>query len=214
MTQDNLILLAAGGTGGHLFPAQALAHALSARGARVRLATDERALQYGDAFPAEKIHEIASATPTGGSLASKAVAALKLGRGVLQAYALLGDIKPRAVVCFGGYPTVPPALAAALRGVPLILHEQNAVMGRANKFLSKRAKIIASGFPEIAGLPDALRGAGGSCRQSGAPGGDRGGGAALPGVCRQQAAPSRHRRLAGRAHHVGCGSLGYRPAVR
>jgi len=157
MTQDNLILLAAGGTGGHLFPAQALAHALSERGARVQLATDERALRYGDAFPAEQVHEIASATPTGGSLASKAAAALRLGRGVLQAYALLGEIKPRAVVCFGGYPTVPPALAAALRGVPLILHEQNAVMGRANKFLSKRAKVIASGFPEIAGLSDGLR---------------------------------------------------------
>jgi UDP-N-acetylglucosamine--N-acetylmuramyl-(pentapeptide) pyrophosphoryl-undecaprenol N-acetylglucosamine transferase len=75
---------------------------------------------------------------------------------VRQAYALIGRIKPRAVVCFGGYPTVPPALAASLRGIPLILHEQNAVMGRANKFLSRRAKIIASGFPEIEGLPPEL----------------------------------------------------------
>ena len=93
MTQDNLILLAAGGTGGHLFPAQALAHALSERGARVQLATDERALQYGDAFPAEKIHEIASATPTGGSLASKAAAALRLGRGVLAGLCVAGTDK-------------------------------------------------------------------------------------------------------------------------
>jgi UDP-N-acetylglucosamine--N-acetylmuramyl-(pentapeptide) pyrophosphoryl-undecaprenol N-acetylglucosamine transferase len=92
----------------------------------------------------------------GGSPLAKARAALKLGQGVRQAYALLGRIKPRAVVCFGGYPTVPPALAAFLRGVPLILHEQNAVMGRANKFLSRRAKIIASGFPEIEGLPPEL----------------------------------------------------------
>jgi len=157
MNPDNLILVAAGGTGGHLFPAEALSHALIARGARVRLATDSRALKYGQAFPAEAVHEIASATPTGGSPFAKAQAALMLGKGVLEAYALLGKIKPRAVVSFGGYPTVPPALAAALRGVPLILHEQNAVMGRANKFLSQRAKIIASGFPVIEGLPDALR---------------------------------------------------------
>ena len=156
MKTDNLILVAAGGTGGHLFPAEALAGALNRRGARVRLATDERALQYGQAFPAEAIHEIASATPMGGSLLAKARAALKLGQGVRQAYALLGRIKPRALVCFGGYPTVPPALAASLRGIPLILHEQNAVMGRANRFLSRRAKIIASGFPEIEGLPPEL----------------------------------------------------------
>ena len=60
----------------------------------------------------------------------------------------LGEIKPRAVVGFGGYPTVPPALAASLRGVPLILHEQNAVIGRANRLLAQRAQLIASGFPD------------------------------------------------------------------
>jgi UDP-N-acetylglucosamine--N-acetylmuramyl-(pentapeptide) pyrophosphoryl-undecaprenol N-acetylglucosamine transferase len=158
MNEDNLILVAAGGTGGHLFPAEALSHALIARGARVQLATDQRALQYGKEFPAEAVHEIASATPMGGSILGKARAALALANGVRQAYALLGVIKPRAVVSFGGYPTVPPALAAALRSVPLILHEQNAVMGRANKFLSQRAKVIASGFPAIEGLPESLRG--------------------------------------------------------
>ncbi len=154
---DNLILVAAGGTGGHLFPAQALAHALVARGARVRLATDERALRYGADFPAEEIHEIASATPTSSGAAAKISAALTLGKGVIEAYRLLGKIKPRAVVSFGGYPTVPPALAASLRAVPLILHEQNAVMGRANRFLAKRAEKIACGFPTLDGLPDSLR---------------------------------------------------------
>ncbi len=157
MSEDNLILVAAGGTGGHLFPAEALSHALISRGARVQLATDERALQYGKAFPAEAVHEIASATPMGGSIKGKAFAALTLAKGVYEAYGLLGDIRPRAVVSFGGYPTVPPALAASLRGVPLVLHEQNAVMGRANKFLSQRAKVIASGFPEIEDLPEKLR---------------------------------------------------------
>jgi UDP-N-acetylglucosamine--N-acetylmuramyl-(pentapeptide) pyrophosphoryl-undecaprenol N-acetylglucosamine transferase len=155
--QDNLILVAAGGTGGHLFPAQALAHALAARGARVRLATDERALRYGGDFPAERIHEIASATPTAGGVVAKARAALTLGRGVVEAYGLLGEIKPRTVVSFGGYPTVPPALAASLRAIPLILHEQNAVMGRANRFLARRAQKIACGFPTLDGLPEALR---------------------------------------------------------
>lgn len=154
---DNLILLAAGGTGGHLFPAQALAHALRARGARVELATDERALKYGDSFPADHIHEISSATPRGGGLKAKLAAALSLGRGVMEAYALLGRLKPRAVVTFGGYPTVPPALAASLRRIPLILHEQNAVMGRANLFLARRARKIACGFPTLEGAPAGLR---------------------------------------------------------
>jgi UDP-N-acetylglucosamine--N-acetylmuramyl-(pentapeptide) pyrophosphoryl-undecaprenol N-acetylglucosamine transferase len=155
--KDNLVLVAAGGTGGHLFPAQALAHALAARGARVRLATDERALKYGGDFPAEDIHEIASATPTSGGAVGKGLAALTLMKGVVQAYGLLGAIRPRVVVSFGGYPTVPPALAASLRKIPLILHEQNAVMGRANRFLSQRAKIIACGFPTLDGLPETLR---------------------------------------------------------
>ncbi len=158
MNKDNLILVAAGGTGGHLFPAEALSHALMARGARVQLATDKRALKYGGQFPAEAIHEIAAATPTGGSLIGKAKAALVLGGGVMTAYRLLGALKPRAVVTFGGYPTVPPALAASFRHIPLILHEQNAVMGRANKMLSSRAKVIATGFPTLTGVAESLRG--------------------------------------------------------
>ncbi len=157
MQDDNLILLAAGGTGGHLFPAASLAHALLARGARIRLATDDRALKYGQEFPAEAVHEISSGTPTGAGIGSKLTALLKLANGVLEAYNLCGELKPRAIVAFGGYPTVPPALGASLRGVPLILHEQNAVIGRANKFLSRRAKLIASGFPTLDGLSPAAR---------------------------------------------------------
>lgn len=152
METDNLILLAAGGTGGHLFPAASLAHALAARGARVRLATDDRAMKFGEDFPAEAVHQITSGTPTGGGLGAKFMALLKLANGVLEAYNLAGELKPRAIVAFGGYPTVPPALGASLRGVPLILHEQNAVIGRANKFLSGRAKLIASGFPTLDGI--------------------------------------------------------------
>ena len=158
MSEPRCILIAAGGTGGHLFPAQALAAALQARGVAVELATDDRALKYGGAFPARAIHTFASATPTGAGALSKARAALTLGRGVGAALWRIRQIKPLAVIGFGGYPTVPPLLAASLLRLPTILHEQNAVMGRANKFLSARVRWIATGFPELKGVDDAISG--------------------------------------------------------
>jgi UDP-N-acetylglucosamine--N-acetylmuramyl-(pentapeptide) pyrophosphoryl-undecaprenol N-acetylglucosamine transferase len=142
-----LVLLAAGGTGGHLFPAEALAHALRARGVEVELVTDERALRYGDEFPARAVRTIAAGTPRGGSLVDKAKAIARLGLGTLQALSHLRRLKPLAVVGFGGYPSVPPLTAAALLGVPTVLHEANAVMGRANAFLAPRVDRIAAGFP-------------------------------------------------------------------
>jgi len=156
MAEAKSILLAAGGTGGHLFPASALAAALAKRGYGVELATDERALKFGADFPARAIHALPSATPTSGGLIGKAGAALTLGRGGLAAYVLLGRLKPAAVVGFGGYPTVPPLKAAALRKIPTLIHEGNAVIGRANKFLAAGATRIASGFPTLDGLPDAF----------------------------------------------------------
>ncbi|MBV9288302.1 MAG: undecaprenyldiphospho-muramoylpentapeptide beta-N-acetylglucosaminyltransferase [Hyphomicrobiales bacterium] len=157
MSGSRCILLAAGGTGGHLFPAAALAAALAKHGVPVELATDDRALKYGQDFPARAIHAIPSATPTGGDGASKAKALLLLGAGVAAALIKLRRIRPRAVVGFGGYPTVPPLLAASLLGVPSVLHEQNAVMGRANRFLSPRVGVVASGFPELKGASPAIR---------------------------------------------------------
>ncbi|MBY6240738.1 undecaprenyldiphospho-muramoylpentapeptide beta-N-acetylglucosaminyltransferase [Methylosinus sp. Sm6] len=149
------VLLAAGGTGGHLFPAEALAHALRARGVEVELVTDERALRYGGEFPARAMHTIAAATPRGGSALDKARAIALLGFGTLQALRHLRRLRPRAVVGFGGYPSVPPLFAATLLRVPTVLHEANAVMGRANAFLARRVDSIAAGFP-LAGVPDAL----------------------------------------------------------
>ncbi len=146
------ILLAAGGTGGHLFPAASLAAVLKKRGYEIDLATDDRALKYGGEFPARAIHAIPSATPTGAGLASKALAALKLGQGSLVARGLIKKLNPLVVVGFGGYPTVPPLLAAAWLGAPSVLHEQNAVMGRANKFLAGRVSLIATGFPNLKGV--------------------------------------------------------------
>ncbi|MCW6511117.1 undecaprenyldiphospho-muramoylpentapeptide beta-N-acetylglucosaminyltransferase [Lichenifustis flavocetrariae] len=147
--RDRPILLAAGGTGGHLFPAEALARALSARGLAVELMTDTRALAYAGSFPARAVHAVPSATPSGRSVLTKAKASLQLGLGTLKAWRLLGTIRPRVVVGFGGYPTVPPLVAASWRRVPVLLHEQNAVMGRANRFLARRATQIATGFPHL-----------------------------------------------------------------
>ena len=158
MSGERCILVAAGGTGGHLFPASALAAALAQRGAVVELATDERALKYGGEFPARAILSIPSATTTGAGALNKARAALVLGVGLAAALALVARLRPRAVVGFGGYPTVPPLLAAALLGAPTVLHEQNAVMGRANRFLAPRVSLVATGFPDLKSAGAAAQG--------------------------------------------------------
>ena len=157
MTLQRPILLAAGGTGGHLFPAESLALALAVRGYAVELATDTRALKYGAAFPARAIHAVPAATPTSGSLLSKGLAALVLARGILAARSLIKRLRPLAVVGFGGYPTVPPLLAATQLKVPTVLHEQNAVMGRANRFLAGRVSAIGTGFPNLGGVDAAIQ---------------------------------------------------------
>jgi UDP-N-acetylglucosamine--N-acetylmuramyl-(pentapeptide) pyrophosphoryl-undecaprenol N-acetylglucosamine transferase len=155
-TSRGTILISAGGTGGHLFPAESLAAELGRRGWTVDLATDERADKYGRAFPARDIHIIASQTIRGRSPVALAKTALALGRGILQAFRLIRRIRPAAVVGFGGYPTFPPLMAASLARVPAILHEQNAVMGRANVRLSERVKAIATSFPDVR-MPEAAR---------------------------------------------------------
>jgi len=146
------ILLTAGGTGGHLFPAQALASELGRRGWAVELATDERADRYGQAFPARKVHIIASETLRGKSPVALAKTAFSLLRGTLQARGVIKTLRPEAVVGFGGYPTFPPMFAARLTGTPSILHEANGVMGRANRMLARGATAIATSVP-LAGLP-------------------------------------------------------------
>lgn len=151
------IMLSAGGTGGHLFPAQALAEALTRRGHVVDLVTDERVMKYGASFPARKIYEVPAATPSGGSPIAKVKAGLTLLWGGLKARSVISDVKPHAIVGFGGYPTVPPMLAAKGARVPSILHEQNAVIGRANKFLSGAVDLIATGFRTLDGVPEAIR---------------------------------------------------------
>jgi UDP-N-acetylglucosamine--N-acetylmuramyl-(pentapeptide) pyrophosphoryl-undecaprenol N-acetylglucosamine transferase len=147
-----LVLLAAGGTGGHLFPAEALAEALGRRGAMVDLATDHRAERYGGRFPARETHIIPSDTVRARNPIALARTALTLGRGLVRAYSVLRRIKPAAVVGFGGYPTLPPVGAATVLKIPTIIHEQNAVMGRANRQLAPHVTAIATSF---AGVLDA-----------------------------------------------------------
>ena len=142
-----LVLLAAGGTGGHLFPAEALAIALDKRGIAIELATDHRAAHYK--FPARAMHIIPSATLRGRDPISLVKTATLLSLGSAMAWMLLGRVAPKAVVGFGGYPTVPPLLAASWRKIPTVLHEQNGVMGRANAFLAPRVTAIATGFRSL-----------------------------------------------------------------
>src|SRR5262249_5283849 len=144
-----VVLLAAGGTGGHLFPAEALAAALARRGITVDLATDARGGRYGAKFPARQVHVIPSETVRARNPIALARTGAMLGLGVIKAHRVLGRIRPAAVVGFGGYPTVPPLYAATLRKVPTIIHEQNAVMGRANRLLAPRVSAIATSFAGV-----------------------------------------------------------------
>ncbi len=143
------VLVAAGGTGGHLFPAEALAAALAKRNIAVALATDARAARHAGAFAAAGVHIIPSATIRGRNPISLAKTGMLLGYGTLKAWLTLPKIRPIVVVGFGGYPSIPPLLAAVARGIPTVIHEQNAVMGRANRMLAPRVRAIATGFAGI-----------------------------------------------------------------
>jgi len=151
-----LILLAAGGTGGHLFPAEALGVELIKRGLRVRLVTDDRALRYSGLFSKDMIDVVASETARGRNPLQLAYAGLTLAVGTLSAFGLMRRLKPAAVVGFGGYPTLPPLIAARLAGIPRIIHDANAVLGRANRFLSRHVSAIATSLPGVLDRDPAL----------------------------------------------------------
>jgi UDP-N-acetylglucosamine--N-acetylmuramyl-(pentapeptide) pyrophosphoryl-undecaprenol N-acetylglucosamine transferase len=152
------IVLAAGGTGGHMFPAEALARELVARGAAVALVTDRRGQAFGaDVFgtggAGVTIHRIRAGRFDTGMI-GKALGVAELLLGIAQAGGVLRRIAPAAVVGFGGYPSVPTVLAATRRGIPTLIHEQNALLGRANRLLARRVTRIALSFTETARLRD------------------------------------------------------------
>lgn len=139
-----------------MFPAEALSAALARRGVAVELATDTRATRYGHTFPARATHVIPSATARSRNPLSLAATTAILAIGIGKAWMLLGRARPSVVVGFGGYPSIPPVFAATLRGIPTVIHEQNGVMGRANRFLAPRVTAIATGFAGLADLNGAL----------------------------------------------------------
>ena len=148
-----LAVVAAGGTGGHLFPAQALAEALIARGWRIVLATDDRGARYAEGFPAEQRLALSAATFRRGDPLGMARAGARIAEGVLQARAAFKTLEPAVVVGFGGYPSLPAMLAAFTTGRPTVIHEQNAVIGRANRLLASRATAVACAFPTLQKAP-------------------------------------------------------------
>ena len=140
-------LIAAGGTGGHMFPAQALAEVLLAHGWRVKLSTDDRGARYAGAFPVDVIREVVpSATTARGGLMGKLSAPFKIAAGVLAARRAFAKDRPDVVVGFGGYPTIPAMSAARLGRIPRMIHEQNGVMGRVNALFAPRVDRVACGI--------------------------------------------------------------------
>jgi UDP-N-acetylglucosamine--N-acetylmuramyl-(pentapeptide) pyrophosphoryl-undecaprenol N-acetylglucosamine transferase len=140
------IVLSAGGTGGHLFPAQALAGELARRGRRVVVMTDRRGRNYDSAFPDAAVEQVPSAS-FAGSVSARLLAPLRILAGVAVGFVKLARIRPAAVVGFGGYPSLPVMSAAKLGGYPTIVHEQNAVLGRVNRRLAGRADAVAASLP-------------------------------------------------------------------
>lgn len=146
------VLLSSGGTGGHMSPASALAHDLLSRGYTVELATDTRGMKYASMFKIA-IHTLPSGT-SGAGLSGKVKGGVKLAQGILQAFILLRRLRPDCVVGFGGYPSVPAVFAAQVLKIPTILHEQNAIIGKANAFLAKKAERIALSIANFDGLEE------------------------------------------------------------
>ena len=145
------VVIAAGGTGGHMFPARAMAQELQNRGHRISLITDRRGSGFGPDLSEVATHRISAGAVVGGSLLRKLSSFARLGLGYLQAGGILRKIRADVVVGFGGYPSVPTVLAAAHQGRRIVLHEQNAVLGSANRFLASHGPSYRHLFSESGG---------------------------------------------------------------
>lgn len=149
MTGSRIIGIAAGGTGGHMFPAQALAEEMKQRGWRVILFTDERGMRYGEKFPADEVVRLAAATPSAAGVMAKLCAVMTIISSMMKVRKKFKQAKPAIIVGFGGYPSVPTMLAARFSAIPYGLHEQNAILGRANRLLAGGAQFIAHAFSRL-----------------------------------------------------------------
>ena len=163
-------VLAAGGTGGHMVPAHALAAELQSRGHGVLLITDDRGARFPGLFDDVPVHILPAGRLGGGPIGwLKAVRAIVAGRG--EGQAPLREHRPDAVIGFGGYPAFPALLAAQRERIPTLLHEQNAVLGRVNRLLAGEADAIATAYDKVERLKPRIRRQGRAGRQSGARGG-------------------------------------------
>jgi len=152
-SQGHLVILAAGGTAGHVFPAEALAEELAGRGCRLALITDRRGVAFKGALEGIEIHRIRAGGIAGKSFAARLQSGPELAIGTWQARGLLKRLKPKAVMGFGGYASVPTMLAASFGGYQTAIHEQNVVLGRANRLLASRVDRIATSYVNSKGLP-------------------------------------------------------------
>lgn len=158
-------VLAAGGTGGHMMPAHALAEELIARGHRVALITDDRGSRIPGLFDSAQVHVLPAGRLAGGPVGWwKAVRAILTGRAM--ALRLYETFRPSAVIGFGGYPALPALLAAHRDRIPTAIHEQNAVLGRVNRLMGSRVDAIATAYERVERLP---RGAAGKVALVGNP---------------------------------------------
>ena len=153
-----ILALAAGGTGGHMFPAEALAQEMRRRGWRIMLFTDERGMRFGETFPADEIIRLSAANPNVSGILAKLGAGMALASGLITAVTAMLRHKPEAVIGFGGYPSAPAMIAARLLGRPHGVHEQNAVLGRVNRLVARNADFVAHAFPQLSRLPEGCKG--------------------------------------------------------
>ena len=148
------MLLAAGGTGGHMFPAQALAEQLRGEGWDIAMMTDARGQKHAGKIPADPIVEVEAASISPRRPIHALGGAIRLTRGIKTAKTFIKKWTPDVVVGFGGYPAFPAMRAAQVLGIPTVIHEQNAVLGRVNRVFAAKANAVASGFAKLDRLPE------------------------------------------------------------
>ncbi|MGY6532118.1 undecaprenyldiphospho-muramoylpentapeptide beta-N-acetylglucosaminyltransferase [Glycocaulis sp.] len=151
------LLIAAGGTGGHIFPARAVAETLVQAGWQIRLVTDARGLRHAHGFPGEGVDQIEAATPLVKNPVRAVANMVIVMKGFGGAGRIISNFRPDVIAGFGGYPAFPALAHARLKSIPYLIHEQNAVLGRVNRLFAKKAFAVASGFDRLDRLPRRAR---------------------------------------------------------